>query len=90
MNIPITILHTYLENKVPRANMGPIWGRQGPGGPHVGPLNFVIWVVANSSPGREGFADALVDTSLAWLLPEYVNSRCSIRCDDKKSSDVKP
>ena len=24
--------------------MGPIWGRQDPGGPHVGPMNFVIWV----------------------------------------------
>ena len=22
--------------------MGPIWGRQDPGGPHVGPMNFVI------------------------------------------------
>ena len=25
------------------ANMGPIWGRQDPGGPHVGPMNFAIW-----------------------------------------------
>ena len=25
--------------------MGPIWGRQDPGGPHVGPMNFAIWVV---------------------------------------------
>ena len=24
--------------------MGPIWVRQGPGGPHVGPMNFAIWV----------------------------------------------
>ena len=24
--------------------MGPIWGRQDPGGPHAGPMNFVIWV----------------------------------------------
>ena len=24
--------------------MGPIWGRQNPGGPHVGPMNFAIWV----------------------------------------------
>ena len=23
--------------------MGPIWGRQDPGGPHVGPNNFAIW-----------------------------------------------
>ena len=24
-------------------NMGPVWGRQEPGGPHVGPMNFAIW-----------------------------------------------
>ena len=23
--------------------MGPTWGRQVPGGPHVGPMNFAIW-----------------------------------------------
>ena len=23
--------------------MGPIWGRQDPGGPHVGIMNFAIW-----------------------------------------------
>ena len=23
--------------------MGSIWGQQDPGGPHVGPMNFVIW-----------------------------------------------
>ena len=33
------------DNKVHVANMGPIWGRQGPGGPHVGPMNFAIWVI---------------------------------------------
>ena len=26
--------------------MGSIWGRQDPGGPHVGPMNFAIWVTA--------------------------------------------
>ena len=31
------------DSKIPGANMGPIWGRQDPGGPHVGPMNFVIW-----------------------------------------------
>ena len=29
--------------KIHGANMGPIWGRQDPGGPHVGPMNFAIW-----------------------------------------------
>ena len=31
------------NSKVHGANMGPIWGRQSPGGPHVGPMNFAIW-----------------------------------------------
>ena len=34
----------YPDSKVHGANMGPIWGRQDPGGPHAGPMNFVIWV----------------------------------------------
>ena len=33
------------DSKVHGANMGPIWGRQDPGGPHVGPTNFAIWDV---------------------------------------------
>ena len=31
------------DSKVHGANMGPIWGRQDPGGPHIGPMDFVIW-----------------------------------------------
>ena len=36
-----------LKSKVHGANMVPIWGRQDPGGPHVSPMNFAIWVVAS-------------------------------------------
>ena len=36
-------LQTGPDIKVHGANMGPIWGRQDPGGPHVGPMNFAIW-----------------------------------------------
>ena len=35
MNIPDSTVHG--------ANMGPTWGRQDPGGPHVGHMNLVIW-----------------------------------------------
>ena len=31
------------DSKVHGANMGHIWGRQDPSGPHVGPMNFAIW-----------------------------------------------
>ena len=34
----------YPDSKVHGANMGPIWGRQDPGWPHVGSMNFAIWV----------------------------------------------
>ena len=30
-------------SKVNGANIGLIWGRQDPDGPHVGPINFAIW-----------------------------------------------
>ena len=32
------------DSKIHEANMGPIWGRQDPGGPLAGPMNFAIWV----------------------------------------------
>ena len=33
------------DRKVHGASMGPIWDRQDPGGPHVGPINFALWDV---------------------------------------------
>ena len=33
------------DSKVHGANLGPIWGRQDPGGPHVGRMNFVSGVL---------------------------------------------
>ena len=37
-------IYTFPDNNVHGAKMGPIWGRQDPGGPHAGPMNFAIWV----------------------------------------------
>ena len=36
--------HDLLDSKVHGANMGPIWGRQDPDGPHVGHKYLTIWV----------------------------------------------
>ena len=33
---------SYPDSKIHGTNMGAIWGRQDPGGPHVGPINFAI------------------------------------------------
>ena len=36
----------YPDSQVHGAYMGTIWGRQDPGGPHVGPMNFTILVLS--------------------------------------------
>ena len=36
-------VNTVPDSKVHGAYMGPIWGRQDPDGPHVGPMNVAIW-----------------------------------------------
>ena len=41
--------HHSPDSKLHGANMGPIWGRQDPGGPHIGPMNFTIWELATKS-----------------------------------------
>ena len=46
---------TFVSRTVPDgkgygANMGPAWGRQHPGGPHVGPMNLAIWAMQTSHP----------------------------------------
>ena len=45
------------DNKVHGANMGPIWGREDPGGHHVGPMNFAIWASAYDKSGRYDIRD---------------------------------
>ena len=47
LEIPIT--KDNLDSKVHGAVMGPTWGRQDPGGPHVGPMNLAILEVMWSS-----------------------------------------
>ena len=44
-------LRSIPDSKVHGANMEPIWGRQDPGGPHVGPMNFSISDVMDFCPG---------------------------------------
>ena len=40
---------TIPDSKVHGANIVPIWGRQVPGGPHVGPMDYAIWDPNNKS-----------------------------------------
>ena len=34
----------YPDSKIHGANLGSTWGRQDPGGPHVGHMSLAIWV----------------------------------------------
>ena len=43
-NMRIHLQSIYVpDSKVHGANMGLIWGRQDPGGPHVDPMNLAVW-----------------------------------------------
>ena len=46
------------DSKIHRAYMGPTWGRQDPGGPHVGPMILVIWE-SYSRPSAKQWEQAL-------------------------------
>ena len=39
--------------------MGPIWGRQDPVGPNVGPMNFAIWVSIQNVNCEHEFEEAM-------------------------------
>ena len=60
------------DSKVHGAHMGPIWGREDPGGPHVGPMNFAIWDVIKhyfyiTLPDYTKFALVTI-TIMVWVL----------------------
>ena len=56
----------YPDSKVHGANMGPTWVRQDPGGPHVGPMNFAIWVYIEIS---RILRDVHVRRLVMWRTP---------------------
>ena len=62
----ILFFNSLPDSKVHGANMGPIWGQQDPGGPHVGPMNLAIWV---ASILQTIFSDAfsLMKNFVFWL-----------------------
>ena len=37
-----------------------IWGRQEPGGPHVGPMNFAIWDCAKTPNQVWGYSNSIL------------------------------
>ena len=58
------------DSKVHGANMGPIWGRQDPGGPHVGPLKL-CYLGGNQLP-RYWQYQMVWSYSFTWKDPNYL------------------
>ena len=48
-NVRSSVRCTFPDSKVYGDNMGPTWCKQDPGGPHVGHVNFAIWVVVRQA-----------------------------------------
>ena len=64
------------DSKVHGANMGPIWGRQDPGGPHVGSMNFYY---LGYHKKFAFYTWAQVNTR-TWVLGHVHNRKCRNMC----------
>ena len=69
------------DNKVYGVNMGPTWGRQDPGGPHVGPMNLAIWVVSYSPSQLPNECWDIVNQT-----PSQTSSKFESKCIDFHST----
>ena len=78
------------DSKVHGANMGPIWGRQDPDGPHLGPMNFALW---DGIPSNWHSLDIICRRSmnqntllskLYWTIRNWLRLRC------KSQNSLKP
>ena len=68
--------YLFPDSKVHGANMGPIWGRQDPGGPHVSPVNFAIWVALRHFDGMHfKVSDVSEVYGVWWKMKCYTNRR---------------
>ena len=68
------------DSKVHGANMGPIWGWQNPGGPHVVPMNFAIWA------GSQYVNKSAYKRALEW--PPTQNSPTRIITQQQKTIGI--
>ena len=68
LKLPSSLINTYPDSKVHGANMGPNRGRQDPGGPHIGPMNFAIWVLFKTIIVRSWKTSLILETTLCLLV----------------------
>ena len=67
------------DSKVHGANMGPIWGRQDPGGPHVGPMNVAIWDCYSKK--------VAFNRNMIWInLRKFIPRRLKVRLHGRRQA----
>ena len=76
-----------LDSKVHGANMGPIWDREDPGGPHVGPMNFAIWDYSTSHMSKPDFFE--IKLQIAIIISIFATKCFDINMKQKCLSSQK-
>ena len=68
------------DSRIHGANMGPIWGLQGPGGPHVGPMNLAIWALwsFHNRPEPSRFWHTMAYFRGVWVC-QRLTTHCSFQ-----------
>ena len=62
----------HLHSKVHGANMGPTWGRQDPGGPHVDPMNLAIWALYDATVCKTSRTDLVLELhTMMWAYTAF-------------------
>ena len=75
----------YPDSKVPGANMGPIWGQQDPGGPHVGPVNIAIWVYWQALKYFTLEFHTQYPSNIQWreIICQIMETNCDLWCHSR-------
>ena len=77
------------DSKFYRANMGPTWGRQDPGGPHVGPMSRAISAIVAMRgllSERETVVPSAMISDVKRLLIPWHSQPCIWLCRIKRVS----
>ena len=68
------------DSKVHGANVGPTSGRQNPGGPHIGPMNFAIWDINPDKTGQHYISNMVNQHTVDDLLDQPCLYLTSMEC----------
>ena len=77
--------HSFPDSKFHKANMGPIWGRQDPDGPHVGPLNVAMWVTSYSARAKYNTISEII-RSASTSQQGYISATQERHCQFMKGA----